>query len=80
MQPTDTEDTAFDTVGISVSTSFTAGTHPKVVAERLGHASIGITLDIYSHVLPSIQEEAANHVAALILSGEGEDPGVREQA
>lgn len=60
--------------------ALTAGTHPKVVAERLGHATIGITLDIYSHVLPSIQEEAATHVAALILSGEGEDSGVREQA
>ena len=35
------------------------GIHPKVVSERLGHASIGITLDIYSHVLPGLQEEAA---------------------
>lgn len=35
------------------------GVHPKVVSERLGHASIAITLDTYSHVLPGIQEEAA---------------------
>jgi integrase len=35
------------------------GVHPKVVSERLGHASIGITLDTYSHVLPSMQAEAA---------------------
>ncbi len=35
------------------------GVHPKVVSERLGHATIGITLDLYSHVLPSMQEEAA---------------------
>lgn len=35
------------------------GGHPKIVSERLGHASIAITLDIYSHVLPSLQEEAA---------------------
>lgn len=34
------------------------GVHPKVVSERLGHASIGITLDTYSHVLPSLQTEA----------------------
>jgi integrase len=34
------------------------GVHPKVVSERLGHANIGITLDIYSHVLPSMQSEA----------------------
>lgn len=36
-----------------------AGVHPKIVSERLGHANIGITLDIYSHVLPGLQEEAA---------------------
>jgi integrase len=36
-----------------------AGIHPKVVSERLGHASIGITLDLYSHVLPGLQEAAA---------------------
>jgi integrase len=34
------------------------GVHPKIVSERLGHASIGITLDTYSHVLPSMQSEA----------------------
>lgn len=33
--------------------------HPKVVSERLGHSTVRITLDIYSHVLPNIQEEAA---------------------
>lgn len=33
--------------------------HPKVVQEMLGHSSIGITLDTYSHVLPSMQYEAA---------------------
>src|SRR5213593_380790 len=36
-----------------------ARVHPKVVSERLGHASVGITLDTYSHVLPSMQSEAA---------------------
>ena len=36
-----------------------AGVHAKVVSERLGHASVGITLDTYSHVLPGVQEEAA---------------------
>jgi len=35
------------------------GVHPKVVSKRLGHASVSITLDIYSHVLPGIQEEEA---------------------
>lgn len=36
------------------------GVHPKIVSERLGHASIGITLDTYSHVLPSMQQDAAD--------------------
>ena len=34
------------------------GTHPKIVSERLGHANISMTLDIYSHVLPNMQLEA----------------------
>ena len=36
-----------------------AGVNPKIVSERLGHASINITLDTYSHVLPGLQEAAA---------------------
>ncbi len=35
------------------------GIHPKIVSERLGHSSIAITMDTYSHVLPGMQEEAA---------------------
>jgi site-specific recombinase XerD len=35
------------------------GVHPKIVQERLGHATIAVTLDIYSHVLPGLQEAAA---------------------
>lgn len=42
-----------------------AGIHPRVVQERLGHSSVGVTLDIYSHVTPSLQAEAASRVAAL---------------
>jgi integrase len=41
------------------------GVHPKVVSERLGHASIGITLDTYSHVLPGMQGEAASAIDKL---------------
>jgi len=48
-----------------------AGVHPKVVQERLGHANIRITLDTYSHVLPDMQESAAELVAALVDVGEG---------
>jgi integrase len=40
-----------------------AGVHPKVVQERLGHSSITITLDLYSHVTPGMQRDAAAKVA-----------------
>ena len=36
------------------------GTHTKIVSERLGHSTIAITADLYSHLLPGIQEEAAD--------------------
>jgi integrase len=42
-----------------------AGVHPKVVSERLGHATTSITLDIYSHVQPELDAHAATAVAEL---------------
>ena len=33
--------------------------HPKVASERLGHSKVGIRLDLYSHVIPGMQEDAA---------------------
>jgi integrase len=36
-----------------------SGVHPKIASERLGHATVGLTLDTYSHVLPSMQADAA---------------------
>lgn len=47
--------------------ALSAGIHPKVVSERLGHSTISLTLDIYSDVLPGLQEEAAAKVASLVL-------------
>lgn len=38
------------------------GVHPKVVSERLGHSRIGITMDLYSHILPGIQEDVARQL------------------
>ncbi len=36
--------------------------HPKIVSERLGHSTVGITLDIYSHVTRGMQKETANRI------------------
>src|SRR5262249_44070430 len=46
-----------------------AGVHPKVVSERLGHATVWITLDPYSHVAPSLDRQAAETVAGLLRFG-----------
>jgi len=43
------------------------GKHPKIVQERLGHASIKLTLDTYSHIMPNMQEEAAKELGRVIL-------------
>lgn len=43
-----------------------AGVHPKVVQERLGHATISITLDTYSHVIPTMQKAAADSFATAV--------------
>jgi integrase len=51
---------AFATLGM------VAGFNPKVVSEALGHASVTITLDLYSHVLPNMQDELAAAVAKLL--------------
>ena len=51
---------AFATLGLK------AGISPKVVSEALGHSSVGITLDIYSHVLPNMQNELSEAVANLL--------------
>jgi integrase len=43
-----------------------SGIHPKVASERLGHSKVGITLDLYSHVLPGMQEDAAAKMDAAL--------------
>ena len=43
-----------------------AGVNPKIVSERLGHASVVITLDTYSHVLPDMQDEAVDRLGAIL--------------
>jgi integrase len=53
------------------------GVHPKVVSERLGHATVGVTLDLYSHVTPAIARDAASVVAdsLFVMGATGGDEG-----
>ena len=44
-----------------------AGIHPKVAADRLGHTTTNITLNIYSHVVEGMQTQAAENVSAAIF-------------
>ena len=48
---------------------FVAGENPKVVQERLGHASIVLTLDTYSHVVPTMQVDATAKLEIMLKSG-----------
>lgn len=43
-----------------------AGTNPKIVQERLGHSQISLTLDTYSHTIPSLQEEAVEQFETIL--------------
>ena len=47
------------------------GVHPKIVQERLGHSSINLTLDTYSHVMPTLQRDAADKLDELFGKGRG---------
>ena len=57
--------------------ALSAGVHPKVVQERLGHANVGITLNIYSHVAPVMHDDAAELVAALVRGSTGVQSAAR---
>lgn len=45
-----------------------AGQNPRIVSERLGHENVSLTLDTYSHVLPDMQEEAAEHLERILFA------------
>ena len=45
------------------------GVHPKVVADRLGHSSIRVTMDVYSHLMPGVQAAAAEELDGVIAAG-----------
>jgi len=46
-----------------------AGENIKVVSERLGHVSAALTLDVYSHVLPDMQQHAAERIETALFAG-----------
>jgi site-specific recombinase XerC len=52
----------------------TQGVHPKVVQEMQGHSTIAITMDLYSHVTPSLQAEAALKMDAVLHGRAGRGP------
>jgi integrase len=58
--------TAYGTSSFHSRTSLRDRESPNVVSERLGHASVAVTLSIYNHVLPGDQKAAAARFAALV--------------
>ena len=67
----------YDLRHTAATLALTAGVSAKVVSEQLGHASSAFTLDVYAHVLPHMQSEAAVRVAALLGMGGCEQQGIR---
>ena len=48
-----------------------ANENPKVVSERLGHSSITLTMDTYSHVLPDMQQGASDKLERMLFTKTG---------
>ncbi|MGD0469238.1 MAG: hypothetical protein ABSA54_12750 [Terriglobales bacterium] len=57
--------------GLRATLALTVGVSPKVVSEQLGHTSAAFTLDVYSHVLPHMQDDAAAKVEAALMGASG---------
>lgn len=62
----------YDLRHTAATLALTVGVSPKVVSEQLGHSSAACTLDVYSHVLPHMQDDAAAKVEAALF---GQPPG-----
>ncbi len=65
-----------DTRHTHASLLLLTGAHPKIVSERLGHASVAFTLDTYSHVLPGLQQAAADRLDQLMTGVPAGDPSI----
>jgi integrase len=61
----------YDLRHTAASLLLASGVHPKIVAERLGHSTVNLTLNTYSHVLPGLQQEAADTMDRLLRQGSG---------
>jgi len=57
----------YDLRHMAATLALAAGVSPKIISEQLGHASVAFTLDVYSHVLPHMQDAAAEKVQALLV-------------
>lgn len=57
----------YDLRHTAATLALAAGVSPKIVSEQLGHASVAFTLEVYSHVLPHMQDTAAMKVEALLM-------------
>jgi integrase len=58
---------AYDLRHSAATLLLSLGEHPKIVAERLGHSSVALTLDSYSHVLPDMQERSAAKLEEMLF-------------
>jgi|WetSurMetagenome_2_1015567.scaffolds.fasta_scaffold05447_1 integrase len=47
-----------------------ASIHPKVVSDRLGHSTVSFTLDVYSHCIPALAQDAADKIAELVAAAD----------
>ena len=54
---------------ISASLVLSAGVHPKIVSEMLGHSSVALTMDTYSHVIGGLQEAAMRRLYDMLQAG-----------
>jgi integrase len=57
----------YDLRHTSATLLLSKGINPKIVSERLGHASVVLTLDTYSHVLPTMQKDATEKIENLMF-------------
>lgn len=51
------------------TTLLVGGVHPEVVSEALGHSSVAFTMDVYSHVLPTMGDQVATAIEAALGTG-----------